>query len=126
LSPEWDFAMAKEIKAYIQRWQVNNVVKALQKAEVPGISIVEIHPVGCGYEPNYFDPAYESEDILKRYSYLSVVKLEVVCRDEDVNNFVQAIRDAACTKSRGDGRIFVSDVVRAVRIRDGVEGNQAL
>lgn len=118
--------MAKEIKAYIQRWQVNSVVKALQKAKVPGISIVEIHPVGYGYEPNYFDQAYESEDILKRYSYLSVVKLEVVCRDEDVDRFVRTIRDVACTKSRGDGMIFVSDILRAVRIRDGVVGNQAL
>ena len=118
--------MAKEIKAYIQRWQVNIVVKALQKAKVPGISIVEIHPVGYGYEPNYFDQAYESEDILKRYSNLSVVKPEVICLDEDEDRFVQTIQKAACTQSRGDGRIFVSDVIRAVRIRDGVEGEQAL
>jgi len=118
--------MAKEIKAYIQRWQVNNVVKALQKVKVPGISIVEVHPVGDGYEPNYFDQAYESEDILKRYSNLSVVKLEVICRDEDVDRFVQTIQEVACTQSRGDGRIFVSDVIRAVRIRDGVEGVEAL
>jgi nitrogen regulatory protein P-II 1 len=105
---------------------VNNVVQALQKAEAAGISIVEIHPVGYGYEPNYFDQAFESEDIMKRYSYLSVVKLEVVCRDEDADRLVGTIRDAACTNSRGDGRIFVSDVIRAVRIRDGVEGDQAL
>jgi len=118
--------MAKEIKAYIQRWQVNKVVEALQKVQAPGISVVEIHPVGYGYEPNYFDPAYESEDVLKRYNNLSVVKLEVVCRDEDADRFVRTIRDAASTKSRGDGRIFVSDIIRAVRIRDGVEGDQAL
>ena len=118
--------MAKEIKAYIQRWQVDNVVRALQKVKTPGISIVEIHPVGYGYEPNYFDQAYESEDVLKRYRNLSVVKLEVICRDEDEDRFVQTIQKAACTQSRGDGRIFVSDVIRAVRIRDGVEGEQAL
>ena len=118
--------MAKEIKAYIQRWQVNIVVKALQKAKVPGISIVEIHPVGYGCEPNYFDQAFESEDVLKRYSNLSVVKLEVICCDADADRFVQTIRQTACTQSRGDGRIFVSDVIRAVRIRDGVEGDQAL
>jgi nitrogen regulatory protein P-II 1 len=118
--------MAKEIKAYIQRWQINNVVKALQNAEAPGISIVEVHPVGYGYEPNYFDQAFESEDILKRYRNLSVVKLEVICRDEDLDRLVQTIQKAACTQSRGDGRIFVSDVIRSVRIRDGVEGKEAL
>jgi nitrogen regulatory protein P-II 1 len=118
--------MAKEIKAYIQRWQVDNVVRVLQKVKAPGISIVEVHPVGYGYEPNYFDQAYESEDVLKRYRNLSVVKLEVICRDEDVDCFVENIRNAACTQSRGDGRIFVSDVVRAVRIRDGYEGEEAL
>jgi nitrogen regulatory protein PII len=118
--------MAKEIKAYIQRWQVNKVVEALQRVEAPGISIVEIHLVGYGYEPNYFDQAYESEDVFKRYSNLSVVKLEVVCRDEDADLFVRTIRNAACKKSRGDGRIFVSDVIRAVRVRDGAEGEQTL
>lgn len=118
--------MAKEIKAYIQRWQVDNVVCALQKADAPGISIVEIHPVGHGYEPNYFDPAYESEDIMKRYSNLSVVKLEVVCREEDTDRFVKTIQDTACTHSRGDGWIFVTDIVRSVRIRDGASGENAL
>jgi len=118
--------MAKEIKAYIQRWRVDKVVQALQEVNVPGISIVEVHPVGYGYEPNYFDQAYESEHVLKRYRNLSVVKLEVICRDEDVDSFVQTIQEAACTQSRGDGRIFVSDVVRIVRIRDGVEGKEAL
>ena len=118
--------MAKEIKAYIQRWQVDKVVRALQKVKAPGISIVEVHPVGYGYEPNYFDQAYESEDVLKRYRNLSVVKLEVICRDEDEDRFVQTIQRTACTKSRGDGRIFVSDVIRAVRVRDCVEGDEAL
>ena len=118
--------MVKDIKAYIQRWQVDNVVRALRKAGAPGISVVEIHPVGYGYEPNYFDQAFESEDVLKRYSNLSVVKLEVICCDADADRLVQTIRQTACTQSRGDGRIFVSDVDRAVRIRDGVEGEQAI
>jgi nitrogen regulatory protein P-II 1 len=118
--------MPKEIKAFIQRWQVNRVVRSLQKICAPGISIIEVHPVGYGYEPNYFDQAFESEEVLKRYRNLRIVMLEVVCRDEDEDLFVNAIQKSACTQSRGDGRIFVSDVVRIVRIRDAIEGEQAL
>jgi nitrogen regulatory protein PII len=87
--------MAKEIKAYIQRWQVDKVVRALQKVNAPGISIVEVYPVGYGYEPNYFDQAYEAEEVMKRYRKLSVVKLEVICRDEDEDRFVQTIQSTA-------------------------------
>lgn len=116
----------KEIKAYIQRWRTNQVVQALEKARAPGITIVEIHPVGYGYEPNYFDLAYEAEDIVKRYRRHSVVKLEVVCADEDVERLVKAICDAATTGCRGDGRVFVTDVVEAVRIRDQLRGEGAL
>lgn len=116
----------KEIKAYIQRWRTNQVVQALEEAGAPGITIMEIHPVRYGYEPNYFDLAYDAEDIVKRYRNLSVVKLEVVCSDDDVERFVKTICDAARTGSQGDGRIFVADVVEAVRIRDRARGEGAL
>lgn len=55
----------KEIKAYICRSRVNGVVENLQRAGAPGIGLVEIHPVGYGYEPNYFKLRYE--DAFKRY-----------------------------------------------------------
>ena len=45
----------KEIKAYVRRSEVNKIVAELQKADAPGITIVEVHPVGYGYEPNYFE-----------------------------------------------------------------------
>lgn len=46
----------KEIKVYIRRSCVNAVVKELQNAGGPGITIVEVDPVVYGYEPNYFEP----------------------------------------------------------------------
>lgn len=114
----------KEIKAYIQRHLVNQVVEGLERAGAPGITIVEIHPVGYGYEPNYF--GFQNDDTFKRYSYLSIVKLEVVCTDRDLERFVQVIEDVCRTGGKGDGRIFVTDVVCAVRIRDGARGQGAL
>lgn len=116
----------KEVKAYIQRCATNRVVKALQQAGAPGITIVEIHPVGYGYEPNYFDLAFESEDIVKRYRNISVVKIEVVCADEDAARFIATIQETASTGCSGDGRIFVTDVGEAIRIRDGARGKDAL
>jgi hypothetical protein len=62
----WRLGQMKEIKAYIQRHLVNKVVEGLEQAGAPGITIVEIHPVGYGYEPNYF--GFQSEDAFKRYS----------------------------------------------------------
>ncbi len=114
----------KEIKAYIQRDCVNRTVDELQRAGAPGITIVEIHPVGYGYEPNYFETRFE--DAFKRYSYLRIVKLEVVCVDEEAEHLVEVIRKTCCTGQKGDGMIFIFDVPRAVRIRDGACGEAAL
>ena len=114
----------KEIKAYIQRSSVNDVVDALEKAGAPGITIVEIHPVGYGYEPNYFETRFD--DAYKRYAYLRVVKLEVVCADRDLDRLLEVVRKASYSGIKGDGMIFVSEVCTAVRIRDGAAGEQAL
>jgi nitrogen regulatory protein P-II 1 len=114
----------KEIKAYIQRYCVKKVVNALEEAKAPGVTIVEVHPVGYGYDPNYFEQ--QAEDALKRYGHLSVVKLEIVCNDKDVERLVQTILDKSSTGTKGDGRIFVTEVSDAIRIRDGLRGRLAL
>ena len=46
----------KEIKAYIRRDEINEVVERLQRAGAPGVSVIEIHPVGYGYEASPFEP----------------------------------------------------------------------
>lgn len=114
----------KEIKAYVRRSRVNAVVNKLQEAGAPGITIVEVHPVGYGYEPNYFETQFS--DVLKRYQHLAIVKIEVVCADRDLGRLVEVIRDENATGDRGDGWIFVSDVSEAIRIRDGRHGEKLL
>lgn len=114
----------KEIKAYIRRECVNKVVEVLEKAGAPGITIVEIHPVGYGYQPNYFEAQFD--DAFKRYRHLAVVKLEVVCAASDLDRLVGVMREACCSGAKGDGMIFVSDVSQAVRIRDGACGEEVL
>jgi nitrogen regulatory protein P-II 1 len=114
----------KEIKAFIRRCCVNAVVEALERAGAPGITIVEVHPVGYGYEPNYFEPQFQ--DAYKRYSYLNIVKLEIVCRDQDIDRLIAVVREVCRTGASGDGMIFVADVFQAVRVRDGATGEAAL
>lgn len=114
----------KEIKAYIRRDKVNLVIEELEKAGVPGITVVDVHPVGYGYEPNYFE-SYHTE-LINRYRYLAIVKLEVVCADKDLERFVQLVQEQCCTGDEGDGMIFVAGVFDAIRIRDGARGEQAL
>jgi nitrogen regulatory protein PII len=114
----------KEIKAYIRRVHVNNVVEALRKAGAPGITIVEVHPVGYGYEPKYFMPPFG--EVFKTSGPLEIVKLEVVCADSDVEQFVQVVQEGGHTGAKGDGIIFVSEVSRAIRIRDGASGEEVL
>lgn len=114
----------KEIKAYIRRDEVNQVVEKLERAGAPGVSIIEIHPIGYGYEPNAFAPPRAG--LVQRYRYLTIVKLEIFCTDSQFERLLQVIRDYCCTGNPGDGMIFVSEVVEAIRIRDGVRGAGAL
>ena len=48
----------QEIKAYVRRACINQVVHALREMGAPGIDIMEVHPVGYGYEPKYFAPPF--------------------------------------------------------------------
>jgi nitrogen regulatory protein PII len=111
----------KEIKAYIKTDRVEKVVQALENAGAPGITVVEVHPVGYGFDANYFSRARETAKL-----YFEITKLEVVANDEDVHRFVEAIRQEAHTGYRGDGMIFVTPVEIAVKIRTGAVGEFGL
>ena len=114
----------KEIRAYIRRDEVDDVVERLQRSGAPGVSVIEIHPVGYGYEANPFGP--RGARLVDRYRHLSIVKLEIVCTDSQVGPLLEVIRATCCTGNPGDGMVFVSEVVDALRIRDGARGDAAL
>ena len=107
----------KEIKAYIKTDKVEQVVTALEEAGAPGITVVEVQPVGYGFDANYF-----SRSSHPTRHYFAITKLEIVAKDEDSHKFVEIIRDKAYTGSRGDGIIFVTAVEIAVKIRTGAVG----
>jgi len=99
----------KEIKAYIRRERLDPVVNAL--ARIPTLSGISLSTVsGFG----------RSRGRLRFVDFETHVKVEVVCGDSLVEVVVATIREQACTKRRGDGKIFVSEVEGAVRIETGV------
>ena len=91
---------------------------------MPGdITVVKADALG-----NLVDPDEARYHLLRKYleKYSTVSKIEIVCRDDEVDRFVEVIRDFARTGERGDGRVFVGEIVRTVQIRTGKEGEEAL
>lgn len=109
------------IKAFVRTTRVDEVVRALEAAGAPGITISRVHGVGYGYEPLLFTFAPS-----EYHKMLEVSKIEVVCCAPDVECLLEAVTKAARTGVKGDGIVFVTPVERAVKIRTLREGERAL
>jgi len=107
----------KLIKAYIRIFMVDDVVHALEGAGAPGLTAIEIREMGREVDKHDFKISSEYGT-----TYTPMVKLEIVCRDEEVHRLVETIQKNAQTGRKGDGLIFISPVEEAVRIRTGERG----
>ncbi len=104
----------KEIKAYVRKVKVEEVVHALKKMGISDLTILDVMEVGERADPGKLKLSVE---LVERYARVS--KLEIVCGDEVVPKTVQTLRKAAYTGARGDGIIYVTPVERAIKIRTG-------
>ncbi len=111
----------KEIKAYVRFEKADKVISALEEAGVPGLTAIEVKAVGKAAVP---EQERVSIDYIEKIS--PVTKLEIICRDEDAMRLADVIKKTAWSGRRGDGMIFVSDINYAVKIRNGVTGEDAL
>jgi len=111
----------KKIEAIIQPFKMDEVKEALMGIGVDGITISEVRGHGRqkGHKEVYRGQEY-NVDLLPK------VKLEIVVPSERSEEIVQALTGAARTGKIGDGKIFISDVAEAVRIRNGDRGESAL
>ena len=112
----------KEIKAYIKPHRLDNVLLGLSAMdELTGLSFnrVEGHGRGRGSEG---ETPLSGEDV----RFVQHVKLELVCRDELLEEVLECIRSNAHTGLRGDGKIYVLDVADAIRISTGERGEAAV
>jgi nitrogen regulatory protein PII len=111
----------KLIKAIIKPFKLDDVREALSEIGIQGITVSEVKGFGRqkGHTELYRGAEY-------RVDFLPKVKLETVVSDDRVENVVNAIRESANTGKIGDGKIFVLPVEKAVRIRTGESGDDAL
>lgn len=110
-----------KIEAIIRPQRLDEVKTALDDLGVTGMTVTEVRGSGKqkGYTQHYRGAEYTVNLIQK-------LKLEIVADDSDVNNIVDAIATAARTGEIGDGKIFLSAVQDAIRIRTGERGGDAV
>jgi nitrogen regulatory protein PII len=105
----------KEIKAYIKRHKLGQVTFALQRVErLRGMSVSEVKGWGRREETDPCCPGID--DLMDSYPY---AKIEIVCEDDLANELISVIDKTARTGLRGDGKIYISNVERAVKIGRG-------
>ena len=111
----------KKIEAIIKPFKLDEVKEALQDVGVQGLSVIEVK--GFGRQKGHTELYRGAEYVV---DFLPKVKIEVVLDDDQVDGAIEAIVDAAKTEKIGDGKIFVSPVEHAIRIRTGESGSDAL
>jgi len=111
----------KLITAIVKPFKLDDVKEALQAAGVQGITVSEVRGFGRqgGHSETYRGAEYKIDFVPK-------VRLELVVDDRNSDSVIAAIKSAAATGKIGDGKIWVTDVERLVRIRTGEEGPDAI
>ncbi len=111
----------KKVEAVIKPFKLDEVKEALQDIGIQGLSVLEAK--GFGRQKGHTELYRGAEYVV---DFLPKVKIEVVVGDDQADGVVEAISNAARTGKIGDGKIFVSTVEQAIRIRTGEDGPDAL
>ena len=111
----------KKIEAVIKPFKLDEVKEALQQVGIQGLSVIEVK--GFGRQKGHTELYRGAEYVV---DFLPKVKIEVALDDDQVEPAIAAIIDAAKTDKIGDGKIFVSNIEQAIRIRTGESGSEAL
>lgn len=111
----------KKVEAVVQPFKMEEVKEALKAIGVDGMTITEVRGHGRqkGHKEIYRGQEY-NVDLLPK------VKIEMVVADDRLEEVIVAVTSAARTGKIGDGKIFIYDVMEAVRIRNGDRGETAL
>ena len=111
----------KKIEAIIKPFKLDEVKEALQEIGIRGLSVIEVK--GFGRQKGHTELYRGAEYVV---DFLPKVKIEVALDDDQVEPAIEAIIEAAKTDKIGDGKIFVSPIEQAIRIRTGESGSEAL
>ena len=111
----------KKIEAIIKPFKLDEVKEALQDVGIQGLTVIEAK--GFGRQKGHTELYRGAEYVV---DFLPKVKIEIVLTEDQVDEAIKAIIDAAKTGKIGDGKIFVSSVEQAIRIRTEEDGPEAL
>jgi nitrogen regulatory protein P-II 2 len=111
----------KLVHIVVRPSKVEVVKNALSSIGVLGATIMDVRGFGSskGHTTSYRGSEYVTDTNPKGM-------LKVACKDDDVENIVEVVRDVANTNSIGDGKIFVTELIDVIRIRTGETGEDAL
>tara|TARA_Y100001960_G_C14022746_1_gene516759 strand:- start:85 stop:423 length:339 start_codon:yes stop_codon:yes gene_type:complete len=111
----------KKIEAIIKPFKLSDVKEALHEIDLSGMTIIDVKGFGRqrGQEGIVNDNDYSDE-------FLAKIKIEIIVEDEIVEKTVQLIKNAAYSGKIGDGKIFISSLEEAIRIRTGEKGDDAI
>ena len=111
----------KKIEAIIKPFKLDDVKEALQEIGLQGLTVTEAK--GFGRQKGHTELYRGAEYVV---DFLPKVKIEVAIAETSLDQVIEAITKAANTGKIGDGKIFVSAVEEAIRIRTGETGSEAV
>lgn len=111
----------KKIEAIIKPFKLDDVREALSQIGITGMTAIEVK--GFGRQKGHTELYRGAEYVI---DFLPKVMIQIVIREEQLDACLEAITNAARTGKIGDGKIFVSDIDRVIRIRTGEEGDEAI
>ena len=111
----------KKIEAIIKPFKLDEVKEALHEIGLQGITVLEAK--GFGLQKGHTELYHGAEYVV---DFLPKVKIELVLDDDMLDRAVDAIQQAAHTGRIGDGKVFISTVDDAIRVRTGERGKDAI
>ena len=111
----------KKIEAYMRPFKLEEVKEALTKIGIKGMSVSEVK--GFGRQRGHTEIYRGSEYTV---DFLPKIKIELIVKDKELDDVLDTIIEHAATGRLGDGKIFVYDVIDAIKIRTGESGETIL
>ena len=111
----------KKIEAIVKPFKLDEVKEALHEIGLQGMTVTEAK--GFGRQKGHTELYRGAEYVV---DFLPKVKIEIVIEDSLAERAIEAIQQAANTDRIGDGKIFVTDIEEAIRIRTGEKGREAV
>ncbi|MCK4944906.1 MAG: P-II family nitrogen regulator [Alphaproteobacteria bacterium] len=111
----------KKIEAIIKPFKFDEVKEALHEVGVQGMTVMEVR--GFGRQKGHTELYRGAEYVV---DFLPKIKIEVVVENEQVDDVIEVIQNAASTGRIGDGKIFILPVENVIRVRTGERGKEAI